>query len=153
MRVQVQPRRKGGVGVSWGEEWGDERRRRRPRDPDAEFRKKEEERAVRAEPGGRDSDRERHADEHYWARPREVGQDRYRALAPSRPPGVRAIEDAAVAARRRLGPAPPGILMCGPCRSDHHGNCLRAFHMDDGGEEILCECSADAHWFLQGVRR
>lgn len=136
--------------MSWGEEWGDDPKRRRPRDPDAEFRKKEEERENNQQ--NRDQERSQAKSDHYWSRTRNVGQDRYQALMPSRPIGVAPIEEAATAARRQLGPAPLGLLVCGPCRSAHHENCLRSFHLNDGGEEVLCECSADAHWIHGGGR-
>lgn len=130
--------------MSWGEEWGDEPKRRRPRDPAAEFRKKEEERENNQL--NRDQERSQSRSEHYWSRPRDVGQDRYVALLPSRPTGVKSIEEAAIAARRRLSPPLVGLLICGPCRSDHHQNCLHNFHLNEGGYEVICECANDAHW-------
>ncbi len=135
--------------MSWGEEWGDEPRKRRHNDPDEEARRRQEQ--FEANKENRSEQRQREKNDHYWARPRTIGKDRYQALMPPRPPGVQPIEHAASVARRQLGPEPP-TLICGPCRSDHHENCLRVFHLNDGGEEVMCECSADPHWLHSGGR-
>lgn len=148
------PRHRGGLqAVTWSEEWGEDRKRRRRADDDGwvwhatpgssgNIRPEESEEDAEE----RRQRREREKNDHYWANPRDVGQDHYRALMPSRPLGVQPIEKALAVSYPSSRHASFESLVCGPCRSGHHANCLRSFHLDDGGEEVLCECADDAHW-------
>ncbi len=131
--------------TSWAEEW-DEVRPRRPRDPDAEARRREEEREANRENRAAEFRRER--DEHYWSRPVEVGFRRYTPRSPLRPQGVIPIEKA-IASVPRADPR-DGLLVCGPCRGGRHGDCSGVFRLGD--EDVLCECSDSAHWIRGGGR-
>lgn len=125
--------------MSWGEEWGDEKKRHRP---DSSSQPTNEEQ--------RRWERQQAKNESYWSQPREIGEARYRPRGPRLAPGQQDIEHSVSKAMSKVGVQATVLWLCGPCKAGRHADCPGTVQV--GVEDVICECSDDAHW-IQGWKR